>query len=526
MSIFTCGICKSDYDPLNKTPLSLPCGHVFCKECIKEIIINSGNIMKCPKDNKTYQLKLENIPICVQILNNLPKKKDNSQKKYELVCSRHPKKKIEFFCKTHLVFPCSICIVEHNNHSVVCFKQNEKGFDDEISKIKKMLEDEKEKFLHQKIKYDQAINQINEYFTEEIKKVNELFEEINAYINKKKQEAIFRLKSIQSQKISNFDEIKKINVQVIDKFIELNNSIMYIKNELYPKGKYEKFYHIKTKILNELKTLNLEEKNANFGEIIFNNKLENYPIFSAPKNLEIPNHIFGEIKCGKDIVLSNLVTKDLKPYKRNYSNCKIKENSNTFENKKSINIEENINTISNEYKESASSLLLGIEPSNIFQENLLSESNNPTEKEESLNSPSKKYSKTSPKNKKHSMLSFPAKIQTSRETGRINITGSTKFSTYTRNPFFIEINEQSNSASSNKHGQLSSQLYKNISPFTPSNNDNFNICDQNQSLNKPTSTLPNKNKHFMAQSEKTQVKMVMNSSSKSSKKSSNQKHKN
>ena len=66
------------------------------------------------------------------LLNNLPKKKDNSQKKYELVCSRHPKKKIEFFCKTHLVFPCSICIVEHNNHSVVCFKKNEKGFDDEI----------------------------------------------------------------------------------------------------------------------------------------------------------------------------------------------------------------------------------------------------------------------------------------------------------------------------------------------------------------------------------------------------------
>ena len=300
---------------------------------------------------------------------------------------------------------------------------------------------------------------------------------------------------------------------------------MYIKNELYPKGKYEKFYHIKTKILNELKNLNLEEKNTNFGQINLINKLENYPIFSAPKNLEIPNHIFGEIKYGKGIILSNYLTKDLKPYKRNYNNYQIKENSNTFENKKPINIEENINTISNEYKESASSLLLSIEPSNIFQENLLSESNKPTEKEESLNSPSKKYSKTSPKNKKHSMLSFPTKIQTSRETGRTNITGSTKFSTYTPNPFLVEANEQSNSAFSKKHGQVSSQLYKNISPYTPSNNDNFNICEQNQSLNKPSSTLPNKDKHLMAQSEKTQVKM-MNSSSKNSKKSSKQKHKN
>ena len=37
-SIFECGICFKPYNHNDKKPLSLPCGHSFCLECIKKLL--------------------------------------------------------------------------------------------------------------------------------------------------------------------------------------------------------------------------------------------------------------------------------------------------------------------------------------------------------------------------------------------------------------------------------------------------------------------------------------------------------
>lgn len=36
-SIFECGVCFKQYNHNEKKPLSLPCGHTFCLECLKQI---------------------------------------------------------------------------------------------------------------------------------------------------------------------------------------------------------------------------------------------------------------------------------------------------------------------------------------------------------------------------------------------------------------------------------------------------------------------------------------------------------
>ena len=96
------------------------------------------------------------------------------------------------------------------------------------------------------LKYEQIINQINEYFIKENKKVSDCFDKLYKIIKEKKNELIKQLGVIQKEKLQSFDDVRRININIADKFIELNNSMLYIKNDLLPKGQYEHFYQLHT----------------------------------------------------------------------------------------------------------------------------------------------------------------------------------------------------------------------------------------------------------------------------------------
>ena len=512
MSIFTCGLCKGDYDKINKIPLSLPCGHVFCKECIRKVVTKVHKGIKCPKDNKVYQIQFEKIPICVQILTNLPPKKEHSEikKNHDALCLRHPNNKIEFFCKTHSMFLCSVCIAEHNDHNIVVFKQDEVGFGEEIKKINKLIDNQKEKYLHHKIKYEQIINQINEYFIKENKKVSDCFDKLYKIIKEKKTELIKQLGVIQKEKLQSFDEVRRINVNIADKFIELNNSMLYIKNDLLPKGQYEQFYHIKIRLLNELKSMNIEKITKQYLSASPVIRFEDYPIFHPPEIIEIPDYYFGKISSNNELLLSNSVTKDFKSMSLpsgQKTKSSYQSNSNIVEEASVKHETEQSMNKSNEYKDSVSSLAI-TDSKNIFQHNLLSESNKPFIKEE-YQSPIKKNSSYSDK-KDQSLHLSQQKTKSSRETGRTNITGSTKFSTYNANPILFDSYSKHNiqtpsninnpvklsySSSSKKGVKNSSSSNNNIIKFSP-------YFDKPTVMNKQMTTLPNNESNILVNQKK------------------------
>ena len=514
MSIFTCGLCKGDYDKINKIPLSLPCGHVFCKECIRKVVTKAHKGIKCPKDNKVYQIQFEKIPICVQILSNLPPKKENIKKTtHDAICLRHPNNKIEFFCKTHSMFLCSVCIAEHNDHNIVVFKQDEVGFGEEIKKINKLIDNEKEKYLHHKIKYEQIINQINEYFIKENKKVSDCFDKLYKIIKEKKNELIKQLGVIQKEKLQSFDDVRRININIADKFIELNNSMLYIKNDLLPKGQYEHFYHIKIRLLNELKSMNIEKITKQYLSSSPVIRFEDFPIFHPPEIIEIPDYYFGKISSNNELLLSNSVTKDFKSLslpsgqktKSSYqSNSHIVEEATPVKHDTETN--QSMNK-SNEYKDSVSSLAI-TESKNIFQHNLLSESNKPFIKEE-YQSPMNNNGSYSDK-KEQSLQLSQQKTKSSRETGRTNITGSTKFSTYNPNPILFDSYSKHNiktpsninnpvklsySSSSKKGVKNASSSNNNIIQFSP-------YFDKPILMNKQMTTLPNNDSNILVNQKK------------------------
>jgi hypothetical protein len=69
-SIFDCGICYRPYNHTEKKPLSLPCGHTFCQECL--ITISKHSRINCPLDKIAHKVGIENLPVNYPILSALP----------------------------------------------------------------------------------------------------------------------------------------------------------------------------------------------------------------------------------------------------------------------------------------------------------------------------------------------------------------------------------------------------------------------------------------------------------------------
>ena len=133
-SVFECSVCSMLYDEFTHKPLSLPCGHVFCQDCLskqqKEFII-------CPVDKFCFNIQPYSLPCCYAILANLPK---YSQK--DSCCVRHPKKKVKFMCKMHDKFLCTECVIDHTGagHNIVAFSVNTAVVKSELKELETICE--------------------------------------------------------------------------------------------------------------------------------------------------------------------------------------------------------------------------------------------------------------------------------------------------------------------------------------------------------------------------------------------------
>ena len=100
-SIFECGVCFKTYNSLDKKPHSLPCGHTFCLECLRQI--SKHNVIKCPFDKISHSIHVDNLPVNYAILAALPNPHSstgNGNKNGSLTtCDIHRNKKVTFYCK-------------------------------------------------------------------------------------------------------------------------------------------------------------------------------------------------------------------------------------------------------------------------------------------------------------------------------------------------------------------------------------------------------------------------------------------
>ena len=241
MSIFNCINCQIAYNKSNNKPKSLPCGHVFCEECVSTFIYKDikGLMCKCPIDKIIHKnLNLFKIPVCVQILDNLPLKSN---------------------------------------------EELNKEIKDYLIKVENQVQFIKNQFNSYKKFEENIIN----YFNEQRNKINFFFELVNKEIEKKK--------TLLSENVDIF--FKKHNSKIernkhkIGEYISKLNEMNYNKI-LFQIKDYDSFLKEKLKIDNDLNEI------KSFINKNINNESQNndYPLFNEPNEISIPNNIFGELK--------------------------------------------------------------------------------------------------------------------------------------------------------------------------------------------------------------------------------------
>ncbi|XP_068584515.1 E3 ubiquitin-protein ligase TRIM39-like [Cebidichthys violaceus] len=219
---FLCSICQDVFTD----PVTIPCGHNFCKTCITQHWdINVP--YQCPNCKKLFYTRPE-LQVNTFISEMAAQFRQSAQHKASSsrMCTKHDKL-LELFCKTDQMCVCILCTYsDHKNHDVVPLKEEYEGKKAELGKTEAEIQQmiQKRRLKIQEIKHSVELSEEDagreisdgvQVFTELMKSVerrmNELLDTIKEKQRKTEKQAEGFIKELE-QEIS---ELKKRSTEVI-----------------------------------------------------------------------------------------------------------------------------------------------------------------------------------------------------------------------------------------------------------------------------------------------------------------------
>ena len=349
MSIFRCVSCNNEYNISKNQPFCIPCGDIFCEQCLSRLYNTKNNIIICPSHKKEFKIEFNKFSNYFDTLTNI-NRACLEEKDTGLYCIRHNKKRLQFFCENDNNFLCENCLSQHESHKYIEFNLNKDNFFFEINSLKKNFENLKNKYLNEKSRISQYFVNTKKNFEEQMDKINNYFKNLISLINDKKSEMILKIKNCEKINLQKLENIENIFLISDEKCNFINNEFYYITNDLLNKREYETFYKTRNNFLKLIENFNLYlSKNIFNNKDLYNNKILNY---ICPNNDILEKNKLDNSKeeniCGKieEIIInlnnnnSKLNSLDIKANSllNTYLNRHTKNNYNKLENEK-ISIE-------------------------------------------------------------------------------------------------------------------------------------------------------------------------------------------
>ena len=108
-----CPTCKKYYNDKEHVPLNLPCGHTFCKTCLKGTIRRDQEL-ECAVCLRQFRGRIGDLSKNYIAL-SMGCELRETMKKYQ-VCPRHEGEPLKFHCDNCQTLFCPLCIVDHSGH--------------------------------------------------------------------------------------------------------------------------------------------------------------------------------------------------------------------------------------------------------------------------------------------------------------------------------------------------------------------------------------------------------------------------
>ena len=138
----TCPLCLD----LFKEPKKLPCDHVYCKDCLKEIILCSLNrSISCPECRQVVDVPnngVNDLPTAFRV-NRLVGVFQEATNNSIRSCAVHKDQPLVLYCETCKTTVCQVCMdstKEHQNHKLGCIESYREKHENRLRMTKKWKE--------------------------------------------------------------------------------------------------------------------------------------------------------------------------------------------------------------------------------------------------------------------------------------------------------------------------------------------------------------------------------------------------
>ncbi|XP_030641377.1 E3 ubiquitin-protein ligase TRIM21-like [Chanos chanos] len=181
-----CPVCLCDFTD----PVSLPCEHSYCRQCITSVLHNSVGQSKCPecrlrfsqKDIKTNRPLRNMVDVTREHLQNLSSQKD-------MLCPEH-EDKLKLFCETDCVLVCLICKEgdKHRGHSCKPLKGVAGTCKEKLRGALNFLSNENKQLSDMILKQNAEIMKTKHKSQQLSAQISAQFEEMHQFLRKKEEE--------------------------------------------------------------------------------------------------------------------------------------------------------------------------------------------------------------------------------------------------------------------------------------------------------------------------------------------------
>uniref|UniRef100_H3B503 Tripartite motif containing 35 n=1 Tax=Latimeria chalumnae TaxID=7897 RepID=H3B503_LATCH len=204
----TCSICYEIFTD----PVTLQCGHNFCKKCVseywKQTDTQSCSICRAPS---TADLKIN---IILRSITDSLKKKSEAQP--EGICSEH-EENLKLFCLGDQELICVVCQTskKHQNHKCRPIKEAALDYKEELNPAVKHLQGTQEKLSKVKEEYSKHLNHIQDQTEKTEKQIKEDFVKLHQFLHEEEKNLLADLKKEKEEKEQKMREkIKSISEEM------------------------------------------------------------------------------------------------------------------------------------------------------------------------------------------------------------------------------------------------------------------------------------------------------------------------
>uniref|UniRef100_A0A8C4T1T0 E3 ubiquitin-protein ligase TRIM47-like n=1 Tax=Erpetoichthys calabaricus TaxID=27687 RepID=A0A8C4T1T0_ERPCA len=200
---FCCSVCLE----VLRNPVTLPCGHNYCTECIQEYWDQCG-VHSCPQCRQCFPLRpaLCKNTLLAEVLEKLQREKVNPIENLKMrVCSKH-EKPMELFCRTDQTCICYLCEVsEHKTHDT-CSTEEER----QPKQVTSLLSD----FNDISVSAEKEVQDSEAAFHEVIQSMEEASKKVSELIRDQAEREVKKVEGVKEQLEKEIEELKKRDTEL------------------------------------------------------------------------------------------------------------------------------------------------------------------------------------------------------------------------------------------------------------------------------------------------------------------------